>query len=429
MNSLLKPFLIPILPLAFCACLLELSGCSPDRAAQVPGELFNEYLAETSHPSGEEQGKSFAAVTMEDLDISVDMASATFVSAAEGGITVHGVGAVPEQGMLTIDRPGTYVLSGEMAGQLQVDTGGAGLVRIVLDNFTLSGKGETPFLAEQCGKLLLILKEGTQNNIIYAVETAAAAEFDPAAGAAGGIAPDEPVAAVSPPGAALLVSAPLTINGSGALSIESAGGSGLHAAESLVVAGTSLTVTAGATALYSADGVAFLDSTVALTAGGNGLTTGADAQGGIIFSGGSCLIRAAENGLQTPRAVAMVNGRLRIDAARSGVEAGEGVLLFNSELIASGGPVETGAQLGQHEELSQPALLITFEEEREAFSTVELRSGEGVPLAVLQPSFAYRSIVVSSPALTVGQPVTIALNGAELARITMEETEQLLQLP
>lgn len=405
MTTMLRPVSLHLISLAACVCLLELVGCSSQDSVQEHGQLFSQTVLESTLPSdpSEEGEVSFVTVTLDDIDCSVDMATATLITLSDQEARIRGAGASLDQNTLTINRSGTYVMSGALVGQVLVDTADTGLVRIVFNNFSVSGQ----MLAERCEKLLLILRDESDNKIMYAGQSEKLESSGPA----------------------VFVNAPLTINGNGSLTIESAEDSGLISTASLVVAGTSLSIRAKSTALRSAESVIFMDSTVDLVAGQHGIDTESDYAGGILFSGGSYRIQAAENGLQSGGAVAVINSDVQINAAHSSVSAAGGVLVLDGELVTVSGQSDISGEPGKYREYTQPTLLVSFETEQEARSTVILWSEEGEALAEIQPEAAYTSIAVSTPSLTLGDCVTFSVNGTQLARVTMEEMEQLLFLP
>lgn len=409
MKTMLRPFSLQLVPLALCLCLLELAGCSTESAEPQRGALFATAALENTIPTlavAEEPAEvSFSAVTLDDIDCSVDMATATLIRLTGEGGSIRGAGATLDSGTLTIHRAGTYVMSGQLEGLVLVDAEDAGLVRIVLDNLTVSGQMQAP----RCDKLLLILQEHSDNRISYTSQLEEGEERLPAA--------------------AVAVNAPLTINGGGSLAIESARDSGLTTASSLVVAGTSLTVNASSNALQSEQGILFLDSTVDIVAGRNGIDTASNSAGGILFSGGSYHIEAAETGLRSGSTLSVINSEVEVNAAGSGVSAAGGVLVLDGELLSVGGSADRTGGTGNYGGHAQPALLVSFESEQEAYSTVTLRSDDGDALAEIQPQTGYTSISVSTPTLELGDAVTFSVNGVQLARLTIEDHEQQLFLP
>ena len=138
-----------------------------------------------------------------DKDASYDAASATSIVLSGQDATVSGEGAAVEGATVTITSAGTYVVTGELtAGSLVVNAGDQDKVQIVLSGASIRNEAGPALNIQQADKVFVTLADGTQNTL------ADGASYELAEGE------DEP-------NAVLYSKADLTINGTGALSIES----------------------------------------------------------------------------------------------------------------------------------------------------------------------------------------------------------------
>lgn len=245
-----------------------------------------------------------------DKDASYDEAAATKIALAGQGATVSGEGAAVEGTAVTITAAGTYVVTGElMAGSLVVNAGDQDKVQIVLDGASIRNEAGPALNIQQADKVFVTLAAGSQNTL------ADGASYTLAEGE------DEP-------NAALYSKADLTINGTGALTVEGNYRHGVNSKDDLVVTGGTLTVTAKEDGLRGKDCVKVADGSFAITAGGDGVKSNNDedpTRGFVSIDGGTFAVEAGDEGFQAATYLRLAGGDAQIKAAdhalRSDVEA------------------------------------------------------------------------------------------------------------
>ena len=245
-----------------------------------------------------------------DRDASYDEAAATKIALTGQGATVSGEGAAVEGSAVIITAAGTYVVSGELtAGSLTVNAGDADKVQIVLSGASIRNEVGPALNIQQADKVFVTLAAGSQNTL------ADGASYTLAEGE------DEP-------NAALYSKADLTINGTGALTVEGNYRHGVNSKDDLVVTGGTLTVTAKEDGLRGKDCVKVADGSFAITAGGDGVKSNNDedpTRGFVSIDGGTFAVEAGDEGFQAATYLRLAGGDAQIKAAdhalRSDVEA------------------------------------------------------------------------------------------------------------
>lgn len=245
-----------------------------------------------------------------DKDASYDEAAATKIALAGQGATVSGEGAAVEGTAVTITAAGTYVVTGElMAGSLVVNAGDQDKVQIVLDGASIRNEAGPALNIQQADKVFVTLAAGSQNTL------ADGASYELAEGE------DEP-------NAALYSKADLTINGTGALTVEGNYRHGVNSKDDLVVTGGAITVTAKEDGLRGKDCVKVADGTFAVTAGEDGIQSSNDedpTRGFVAIDGGTFAIKAGDEGVQAATYLRIAGGKGQVEAAdhalRSEIEA------------------------------------------------------------------------------------------------------------
>ena len=319
---------------------LALAGCTGgtfEEAAEGAGEKSEQ------GQSGRAQGDSGATGTTDgvdwaslidipgmdfeysdrDKDASYDVASATNIALSGQGATVSGEGAAVEGTTVTITAAGTYAVTGELtAGSLVVNADGQDKVQIVLSGASIRNEAGPALNIQQADKVFVTLADGTQNTL------ADGASYELAEGE------DEP-------NAALYSKADLTINGTGALSVEGNYRHGVNCKDDLVVTGGAITVVAKEDGLRGKDCVKVADGSFAITAGGDGVKSSNDedpTRGFVSIDGGAFAVEAGDEGFPAATYLRLAGGDAQIKAAdhalRSDVEA---AMIGGTYVVEAGG--------------------------------------------------------------------------------------------
>lgn len=258
-----------------------------------------------------------------DKDASYDAAAVTKIELQGASATVSGEGAAVEGATVTISAEGTYVVSGELsAGSLVVNATDQDKVQVVLDGATIRNENGPALNIQQADKVFVTLAEGSQNTLADG-ESYTLAEGE-----------DEP-------NAALFSKDDLTLNGTGALTIEGNYRHGVNSKDDLVITGGAITVTAKEDGLRGKDCVKIADGQFAITAAGDGVksSNGEDPTRGFVsIDGGTFAIEAGDEGMQAATYLRLAGGDAQIKTAdhalRSDIEA---VMTDGAYVVEAGG--------------------------------------------------------------------------------------------
>jgi hypothetical protein len=275
-----------------------LTGCSSGSAA-----INN---AAVSAASAAELASIAVQYSSEDLDSTWNPASATIITLQGDRIAVTGSGAAAKGSTLTISDAGTYVLSGTLAdGQIIVDAGKDGLVRLVLNGASLNCPDGPAIYAKQSEKTVLVLAQGTSNIIQNGTSYSIAAGDDE-------------------PDAAVFSQDDLTINGAGSLTVIGQYNHGIATKDDLVITGGDITVTAAGDGLRGRDSIAVKDGALTIAAHGDGLQANNDEaadKGWISLDGGVFSIIAGEDGIQAETRLQVTGGKVTLTTGGGSINA------------------------------------------------------------------------------------------------------------
>ena len=353
-------------------------------------------------------------------------------------------GAYFMDGVLHIVSPGRYILTGSLAGSVTVELEEDGKVWLGLDGVTIESPDGPAVLVEQAEKVFLTLFEGTENRL------ASRAFTDASSGADGAVYSRDD----------------LTVNGSGALTVESAG-HGVVCNDDLVLTGGKISVTAREDGLHANDSVRICASDITVTAGDDGVTVSNEEGTGyfymesgsltipacfegvegqqIALAGGEVDIIPTDDGLnarETWSDIAVTGGSLRVVNAQgrdadgidsngsihisggyvfisvsdsggsaaldAGTESGGACVVSGGTVVAAG-----SGTMAESFDASSPQGFLTVSTRGEAGTRVELSDAEGNLLMDEEIPCAFLNLTLSCPQMTVGDTVTLSVGGAE----------------
>ena len=203
---------------------------------------------------------------------------------------------------VTINKEGTYVLSGTLAdGSIVVDTEKTDKIQLVLSGVSIHSQSAAPIYIRQADKVFVTLAAGTQNSLSNGGSFAADGDTN--------------IDAV------LFSRDDLTLNGSGLLSITSPGGHGIVSKDSLRVTGGSYAMDVSGHGLSGQDEVSIANGTFDIVAGKDGIHAENSEDTGFVY---------------------LENGTYRITAVGDGISAsGNCTVVDGDYTITTGGGSET----------------------------------------------------------------------------------------
>ena len=295
--------------------------------------------------SGTQESQS---VTSFQAQTSYDESRATQITLADQTATVTGQGASFSDQTLTITQTGTYVLTGSGKNiKLVVEAADTDQVHLVFQNLTLEGEG-TLLQINKAQEVVISLAEGSQN----ALTESQASD-------------DEEVKAT------IHSQVPLTLNGTGNLTLTALTKNALEVEDDLKVLGGTYTVKA-ANHGFKAEGALDIEAaTLTIEAGKDGLhaehdeTTeranislnptqlsiaaiedGVDAGNELTIKGGTITVSQSEEGLEA-RVIRQLGGDVTIKSSDDGVNASTGSSSKTSDANTTSNTADTSSSASQ----------------------------------------------------------------------------------
>ena len=226
-------------------------------------------------------------------EVTIDLSNPT----ATDGVTVS-------DGVITITKAGNYRLSGAYSGQVKVEAADSDMVRLILDNATITNSTGAAINVVEADEVVIYTASGSTNTV-----SDGSSYSDTASGS---------------PDAAIYSKSDLTLAGEGTLKVEGKYEEGIHTTDGLVIASGTLEVTAANTGIKGKDYVDILDGTVTVTATKDGIKATNDTDGNrgwVRLSGGTVNISAGDDGFKAERVLEISGGTLNITESNEGIEA------------------------------------------------------------------------------------------------------------
>lgn len=378
--------------------------------------------------------------------------NATQITLNETSINIDGTGASESDGVITISAAGTYVISGILEdGQIQIDADEEDSVQIVLNGVDITCSDSAVIDAKEAKEVILTVATGTENILTdadtYVYEDETKTNLD----------------------AAVFAKTKLYINGSGMLTVNgnynhamvskdamyiddatilltavedginakdaftitsgiltiTAGDDGIHTDAALTVNGGTITINESEEGLEGSS-IEINNGEIAITANDDGMNAAnsdeTEVSHNITINGGTILVDAMGDGLDANGSIVMTGGEVTVLGP---VSDGDGSLDYDGTFTISGGTLiaagSSGMVQGVDDSSTQNALLVIFDQKKEAGTAFEIVSADGTSIVSITPEKTYQSVLVSTSALAQNTEYTVKYNGEELTSVILNQ--------
>lgn len=230
---------------------------------------------------------------------------ASSISTNSSGVSIAGTVA-------TISKAGTYRLTGTIAdGQVVVSTSDTAVVRLILDNASITRLADAPVVIKKATRVAVILASGTTNRLTDGATYPAGVDQN----------------------ATLFSKVNLSIAGDGALVVKGNFEDGIASKDGLVIRSGTISVTAADDGIRGKDYLVVRGGSLTVNAGGDALKSDEDgdaALGYVLIAGGTLNLTAANDAVQGETDVLMTGGSLTAKTANGSTT------LINDTLSAKG---------------------------------------------------------------------------------------------
>lgn len=353
---------------------LTLAGCSSSQTTNENTTRSESAAALQTNTSTSDNSTVAAGEISEDThfdedDLAWDVSEETTVELSDDGSSVSGSDAakvVIAGGSVNISGAGTYRLSGSLSdGKISVTAGTEDVVRIIVDNASITSSTGSGIQIDEANEVLLYLEDGTSNSVT-----------DPGTYADTG---------TDAANAAIYSMADLSIAGEGQLTVQGNYQDGITSKDGLVLVSGSVIVSAADDGIKGKDYVAMLGGNYAVTASGDGIKSSNDtdadrgwlhqyagqlevaagddgikAEQILTLSGGTAVVSESTEGLEAPT-INLSGGTVNVTASDDGINATAGSTTATQ--AGAGGPGGGGMDAEQDAHLNISAGVITINSE------------------------------------------------------------------
>lgn len=259
----------------------------------------NEATTKEENTSQSEEGTSDYEYSSEDIDASYDKESATKITFEGDKILVDGTGTSVSGSTLTINKSGTYILSGTLNdGQVIVSANKEDTIRLVLNEVNLNCSTSSAIYCEQSKKVIIILEEGTSNTVSDATSYVYENEED------------------TEPDAAIFSKDDLIFTGTGKINVTANYYNAIQSKDNLVITQGTFNITAINNTIQGKDSITILDGNFTLDAKHNAIHS----KGNLKIEGGTFSIKAVKKGVHADALVTVNAGEINVEESFEGIE-------------------------------------------------------------------------------------------------------------
>ncbi len=303
--------------LGICLCF-SFAGCSNDETVTV-SKSFIESNEQSESTEGEGAvTESEVAVEYKDSDIYFEYTTDEYSVITFNGTTATatGLGVKVSDENVTITEKGVYVLEGFFKGTLNIDLGEEDKkVYLVLNNVTIEGTDGPAIYETNADKVIIMLPEGTVNNLSDAAVYSDTSEDAPTG--------------------ALYCQDSLTINGIGTLNVTGNNNDGIVSKDNLKIMSGTINIETVDDGIVGRDLLAIKDGAITINAAGHAIKTTNDEddeKGNALIEGGTFSITSGVDGINVVNVLEIKNAVMTISSGDDGIHADD-TLIINSGVI------------------------------------------------------------------------------------------------
>lgn len=244
--------------------------------------------------------------------------------------------------VVTVTAEGSYLLTGELQGQLVVQADKADKVQLILDGVNVSCENSAALYVSQADKVFVTTAAGSENLLETTGEYVAIDDHNI--------------------DGAVYARDDITFNGEGLLRVVSSVGNGLVCKNDLVISSGSYEITAGKHGLEGKDSVRIANGDIVINAAVDGIHSGNDEDetvGYTYIAGGDITLTVGDDGIHSDTQLVVAGGSIQVTESYEGLEGmcieitgGEiDVKASDDGLNAAGGNDESGGKGGFGEDV------------------------------------------------------------------------------
>ncbi len=313
MNIRFKKYVLVAILCAILSGTVLLSGCNKEDS-QNTESMIQSQNSENSEPLSYSSNTDTtisenAIVNFEEDELNAlwDENNSTKITLKNSSVDISGNGASVSENTITISSAGTYIINGNLNnGQIVINAGKKDIVKLVLNNVSISSSSSPAIYSEKSQKTIIILPNGTINSLSdgsnYVSEISSNETEDS-----------------SSPNAAIFCQDDLTITGGGSLNISGNAHNGITSKDILRIVNGNINVKAQNNGITGRDNLAIIGGKITVDVMGDGIRstyieTDNSSKGHIFIENSDITITSLQDGIQSAKDLTITSGTFNITA-------------------------------------------------------------------------------------------------------------------
>lgn len=218
-------------------------------------------------------------------------------------VTIDSLGASADGSIITITSAGNYNISGELSnGQIIVNTHDSGIVRLILNNTSITCLNSAPIYIKDSQKVLIVLPDNSENYITDG------SSYD--------------IDSDGEPNAAIFSKSYIAFFGNGSLTLKANYNDGITGKDGLLIKSGVFNVTSADDAIRGKDFIIIHNGNLVLNAGGTGLKSDNDSDSGygyITAESGTITVNSGGDAVHAESSIDISGGTLSLNTTGNAV--------------------------------------------------------------------------------------------------------------
>eukprot|EP00833_Pecoramyces_ruminatium_P004861 jgi/Orpsp1_1/1178893/evm.model.c7180000067125.1 len=250
-----------------------------------------------------------------DLNDSYDEDSSIVIECSGNTCNGNGEGLTIEEGIVTISSAGTYVVKGELEGQLNISATKDDFIHLILDNMTIVSNDGPALYVTKCDKLVIttVGENSLTDSTNYTVDE------------------DEE------PDACLFAKCDLTFNGEGILTVNGNYKEGIRCKKDLKFVSGTINVVSVEKGIKAKNSISIKEAVINVDAVDSGIKVTKDddpEKGFIVIDGGKITVKSGNDGIHAESHLTINDGYINVSESKEGLE-GQMIDILGGEIYVN----------------------------------------------------------------------------------------------
>lgn len=314
-----------IIAVSILSVSLIISGCGKSNNKEKTNETESSDITVENNQDAEvvtvEEFDVTPEYTAEELDGDYSDEDYTTIICNDKDIEADNAGVIVSKNTVQITKSGTYVITGELSGNVIVDSNEEGIVKLVLNDAKITSENTSAIYVKNAGEAIITLAKGTTNVLADSGEYVYESEEE------------------SEPCGTIYSKEDLVINGEGTLNVTGTFNHAVQSKDNLKIISGNIVIDSVGDGIVGKDSVVVKEGQIDIKAGGDGIkATKAETKKGYVYIDNAIITINSENdGIQAETCLFVNDGECDITCTDDGFHSNNDMKIYGGDIKISAG--------------------------------------------------------------------------------------------